>query len=183
MKKLTALFIVLIFGGTLTLSCGDDETPAAKIPGIDTLTSEEKSAERALFPTENQIAESHEFIEKEYLGVPALEYVYTADYNIDGDIFKLFMTRDITGGKYINFRVFAEAGYEILSLPESVKFDEDYGFAFDHPEFGRIITGLRNNRLVGILGFDNDMPVSFFVEWTASLPKPEAPKLELLPGQ
>ena len=117
------------------------------------------------------------------MGVSKLDYVYTADYNIDGVIFKLFMTRDNTGGKYINLQVFAGTDYELQEVPETVIFDENYGFAFDHPEYGHIITGLRHNRLVGILGFDNDTPVIFFSEWTASLPEPEVPEVDLLPHE
>jgi len=173
----------MILAGGLCLSCGDDEKPAAKIPGIDTLTSEEKTAEQALFPEDNLIAQSQEFIEQDFLGVNALDYVYTADYDIDSDIFKLFMTRDNTGSKYINIRAFAGAEYEIQVAPKTVSFDEDYGFAFNHPEFGRIVAGLKNNRLVGILGFDDDTQVSLFSDWVESIPEPVILEPELLPHE
>ena len=170
------LFLLL---GLLSLSCGDEDKPEPKIIGVDTLTAWEKAADFALFPAEHKIENSEEFIEKEFLEINALNYVYTVDYDFDGNVFKLIMTRDFPGVKYINFRVAAgTASDELAAYPESVIFDEDYGFAYDHPEYGRIIAGLKNRRLVGILGFDNEEQLSLFATWVASLPKPEAQDLQ-----
>jgi|GEM_PF-3128032 len=184
MRIFSVIAVLFLLLGSLTLSCGGDEKPEPKMIGVDTLTTEEKAVDFALFPAENKVENSEEFIEKDFLEITALDYIYTVDYDIDGDVFKLFMTRDVTGVKYINFRAAAgTAVEELAAYPESVGFDEDYGFMYDHPEYGTIIAGLKNRRLVGILGFDNEDQVSLFAAWVSSLPAPEAPAPDLSPGQ
>ncbi|MBN1211783.1 MAG: hypothetical protein JXA92_04335 [candidate division Zixibacteria bacterium] len=162
----------------MSLSCGGDEKPAPKEIGMDTLTAAEKTADFSLFPAENKVEGSNEFLEKSFLEIPALDFVYTVDYDIDGDVFKLFLTRDYSGVKYINFRAAAGSETELRPYPEEILFDEDYGFMYDHPEYGTVIVGLKNNRLVGIMGFDDDARVSLFADWVATFPKPETPVTE-----
>lgn len=176
------MFLLLV-AGSLGLTCGGEKKPEAKIPGIDTLTADEKAAERALFPAENMMPDSYEFVEQEFLEVKALEYVYTADYAVDSDTFELFMTQDFTGVKYINLRAYAGANYELQDAPAAANFDDSYGFAFDHPEQGHIIAGLRHNRLVGILGVDNELQVSLYAAWLEGLPEPEYPDPALRPDK
>jgi hypothetical protein len=183
MRKFSVIAVLFLLLGLLSLSCGGDEKPEPKIIGVDTLTAGEKAADFALFPAEHKVENSEEFIEKGFLEINGLDYDYTVAYDFDGNLFKLFMTRDVAGVKYINFRATAGTDEELSAYPEPVVFDEDYGFAYDHPEYGRIIAGLKNSRLVGILGFDNDDQVNLFAAWVATLPKPEAPATELSPGQ
>lgn len=162
--------------GLTLVACGGNDRPEPKQVGVDTLTVAEKTAEFALFPSEGKVENAEAFIERGFLEVPSLDYVYTVAYETDGARFKLFMTRDVSGVKYINFRVQAGSAHELQDVPASIVFDDNYGFRYEHPEHETIIAGLKNNRLVGILGFENENQTNFFAAWVASLPAPEVTK-------
>ena len=177
MKKLITITVLSLLTGLLALSCGDKK-PEPKEIGTDTLTTAEKTADFALLPTANRVPGSEKFVESRFLDVPELNFVYTADYNISGDKFQLFMTRDYSGIKYINLRAAAGSIGDLESCSPPVVFDDDYGFAYDHPDYGPITVGLKNSRLVGIMGTDSKIPVTVFAAWVTHLPKPIPPAKE-----
>ncbi|MDD3732262.1 MAG: hypothetical protein PHU88_07815 [candidate division Zixibacteria bacterium] len=159
--------------GLTLVACGGNDRPEPKQVGVDTLTVAEKTAEFALFPSDGKVENAEAFIERDFLGVPSLDYVYKVDYESDGARFKLFMTRDVSGVKYINFRVQAGSAHDLQNAPASIVFDDNYSFMYKHPEYGTIIAGLKNNRLVGILGLDNENQTNLLAAWVASLPAME----------
>jgi len=165
----------VVMAGLTLVACGGNDRPEPKQVGVDTLTVAEKTAEFALFPSDGKVDNAEAFIERGFLGVPSLDYVYTVAYESDGARFKLFMTRDVSGVKYINFRVQAGSAHELQDVPASIVFDDNYGFMYKHPEYGTVIAGLKNNRLMGILGFDDDRQVNLFTAWLASLPALQNP--------
>ena len=165
--------IIGLVAGCLWLNCGSDKKPEPKQIGVDTLTVGEKAIEFAFFPVDGRYKNSASFIDTGYLEIPSLDFVYTIEYQSENDTFGLFMTHDFSGVKYINFRAQAGGSYELQDVPVSIIFDDDYGFKYEHPKYGTIIAGLKNNRLVGILGLDNENQTTFFSAWLASLPVPE----------
>jgi hypothetical protein len=120
------------------------------------------------FPSENQIGATEKYYIESFLGQKSLHEVYARDYFSDGDSLNLFLTYDSTGTKYMEWNNIAEKTGRGKPAPKGLPYDEGYTFIIEDSFYGEIIVGLRNQKLAGIVNY-NEKHRELLANWLNSL--------------
>lgn len=140
---------------------------AVKLDGIVPGSSERPAAFNR-FPSENVVLGSEHIYAKAFLGRIYLTDVYSLQYGSDDNIYTLFLSSDSIGEKYLQWvegdRSLQDNSYNSRDFP----FDDGRSFALNDDYRGRIIAGLINGRLVGILNY-KESHRAFFAQWLESI--------------
>jgi len=122
----------------------------------------------AAFPAANAIAASEEIMVEYFLGHKSLSQVYSRRYAVGEDTLMLFMTDDASGQKYEQWsRLYPQsesARERIAAFP----YDDGLALAYHDSYYGEIVAGLKQGRLVGVVGY-KDSAGDLFVGWLNSM--------------
>ena len=121
------------------------------------------------FPYRDQISASARYYTYDYLNVYGLNNVYTVDYTAKGDTVTLFMITDTTGAKFQRLKMLAESTGRVINQPKRMKFDKGLGIAFEHPQLGVIVAGVKQNKIIGVIGYDPRQMESLVTGWIKGL--------------
>jgi len=123
----------------------------------------------ALFPGDSAGTPSDRLYAEAFLGSGFLTDVYCRDIVIGADTVTMFLSRDETGAKYIEWSQLADSLNRKQALSDSLPFDENYGFITQDSFYGPITVGLKHKRLVGLIG-DARNTSAFLQKWLESMP-------------
>ncbi|MBN2226850.1 MAG: hypothetical protein JW763_05755 [candidate division Zixibacteria bacterium] len=123
----------------------------------------------SLFPDTNAIIATDRLYAEAFLGSGFLTDVFCRDFALGIDTVTLFVSRDETGAKYIEWANLADSLKRRHDLSSEMPFDEDYGFMTGDSFYGPIMVGLKNNRLMGLIGTTENAP-TFLKIWLESMP-------------
>jgi len=122
-----------------------------------------------LFPKENRVPLTDKYYIESYLGQKAMSEVYSRNYFCSGDSISLFISTDSAGAKHMEWNNIAEkTGRQEIS-PEGLPYDEGYTLIINDGYYGKIIIGLRNQKLAGIVNY-SDKQIELLTNWLNSLP-------------
>lgn len=120
----------------------------------------------ALFPSASAVSRSSRIHGESFLSQSFLRDVYVQKHVVGTDTVTLFLTDDVAGAKYIDWKEASE-GQPISGVP----YDEGMSLRFANSYYGDIVAGLRAGKLIGILGFKDDYR-EFLSGWLGSIPTP-----------
>jgi hypothetical protein len=106
-----------------------------------------------------------------FLGRGFLTDVYTVDYSLADKEATLFLTRDENGDKFNRWTEVAEPDGAGAVLPSGITYEEGMAAILEERYYGRIIAGVVNGRLAGIVGY-TPAHEQALREWLESLPAP-----------
>jgi len=106
-----------------------------------------------IFPHENIITATDKYYTESFLGQKFLTKVFCQDYFIGGDTLTLFLTDDSNGAKYLEWLEIAGKTGRKESTPSDLPFDEKYVFIINDNYYGKIIAGLKDGKLLGIVNY------------------------------
>lgn len=122
----------------------------------------------SLFPADSSLTLGDRYYTESFLGHRFLQQIYCQDYLLGGDSVTLFLSEDKTGEKFLQWSELADRTDKKLPAPEELPFDDDLYFIFDDSYYGKILTGLKEGRMVGMIGY-NPKQRSYFEQWINSL--------------
>jgi hypothetical protein len=134
-----------------------------QLPGITKLPTEFNP-----FPSANIVAGSARYFAEAYLGQSFLTTVYCQNYLLDSSIVTLFLSNVDGGAKLLEWSHSAEQTNKLRDAPSKLSFDEGKAIGIDDNYYGQIVTGIKGNRLVGIVGYSDEYQ-EFFDNWLNSL--------------
>ena len=121
-----------------------------------------------LLPLQDRVINSEIMTAESYLGQAGLNKVYTADYQIGTEQCQLFILDDNTGENFTqwegNITINADAMKSLKDLP----FDPAKIFLVDDPYYGKILAGLKGDKLLGCIGYRESMK-PFINDWLNAL--------------
>jgi hypothetical protein len=126
----------------------------------------------ALFPLEDRDPGSEMIFSESFLGWEFLRDVFSVGYSLNDSSLSLFVTRDPGDDKFTEWASEEDVIDDTISVDkEDLPFDEKCSLAYGDPYRGVIIAGLRDDMLVGIVGY-KESHREFFSRWLASLKNP-----------
>lgn len=134
-----------------------------KIPGTT-----EKPEQFKLFPEENAVGGTDKYYAKEFLGQKFLDQVFSRDIILEPDTVTLFLSDDLSGGKFLNWSTFADQIDKKKKSPPEIPYDDTLSFVLEDNYYGDIIIGLKNGKLLGMVNFKND-DKDYLSEWMSKL--------------
>jgi hypothetical protein len=118
------------------------------------------------FPDTGLIVPSFRYYAQNFLDIPPLSGVFTADYAIGpGNPFTLFISEDPSGKKFLTMTQTTGYNVENAPAPPGIPFDEGYAILFHDAVRGDIVSGLKGGWLLGIVGYNPDLHQMFFTRW------------------
>jgi len=129
--------------------------------------SAEKPEMFGLFPLEYMVPGSERLLAESYLGQVFLIDVYTMDYEIPESEFTLFITKDSSGEKFGKWIEVEKSKMVNIGLDELL-FDNEKSFLIENNYYGKIVAGLKGEKLVGAVGY-NESHREFISRWLESL--------------
>jgi hypothetical protein len=156
---------------TVSVLGGSKEVLSTVLPVAVTISAKISSnpplpEQFSYFPDTGLIVPSFKYYARDYLDIPPLTQVFTADYAIGrGNPFTLFLSEDPSGTKFLEMT--QRTGYNVENAPPppGFAFDEGYAILFHDEQRGTIVSGLRGGWLLGIVGYDPELHRAFFSEW------------------
>ncbi len=106
------------------------------------------------FPSRDQVMASARYYTYDYLGVYGLNEVYTIDYIAGQDTATFFLVPDTSGQKFLRLQILAESTGRVISSPKRMSYDPNLGIAFEHPDMGIIVFGVKQKKILGVIGYD-----------------------------
>ncbi|MDF1543465.1 MAG: hypothetical protein P1R58_00015 [bacterium] len=106
------------------------------------------------FPSRDQVSQSARYYSYDYLGVNGLNKVYTIDYVAGEDTATFFLVPDTSGQKFERLKILAESTERAIGSPKRMPYDTGLGMAFEHPDLGIIIFGVKQKKILGVIGYD-----------------------------
>jgi len=122
-----------------------------------------------MFPAEGAIEATDMMYAESFLGQQFLTDVYSRKYLADGDTLRLFITEDNAGEKFAKWFELGSVDGSTEPGPADIPYDDGRDIVVDNSYYGRIIVGLNNGKLAGIINYD-DRRKEFLTEWLLSLP-------------
>ena len=138
---------------------------ASDVPGVNQMPPP-----FAIFPSEGRVPASAIYFPDMFLGLDFMKCIYACYHEIDADTVFLFMACDSAGPMLLQWNRVSEADSTYHPAPEDLPFDEGRGFMIEHARFGRVLMGMKNDIMVGLLGYD-DRYRQFMTDWINSLPE------------
>ena len=123
----------------------------------------------SLFPPDNKIRFTDKYYAESYLGQKFLTNVYCQNYFINGDTLTLFISFDELNDKFRQWSKHAVIDNESKPALKDIPYDEREVIIIDDRYYGTIITGLKENKLLGIVNY-NDKHKQFLTAWLDTLP-------------
>jgi len=168
--------LILTKGAYLLKLTGFDESIESNIAMVELAETFEKMltgkaqkpAAFGQFPAEEVIAKSDKYFAESFLGQKFLTNVYSRDYFVMGDSLKLFLTGDEMGEKYAKWLEIADKTGRKNTAPDGLTFDENYSFIYEDPFHGKIILGLKNKKLVGLVNYSGKL-TEYLYQWLETL--------------
>jgi hypothetical protein len=121
-----------------------------------------------IFPADDKIPHSERIIAKSYLAQSFLTEAYTVKYSWEADTAEAFIMPDETGEKFVQWSEAANIDADAMKSVKDIPYDSSKVFVADNPYYGKIIAGLKDGKLIGIIGYKDNMK-SFLADWLQSL--------------
>ncbi len=122
-----------------------------------------------LFPYQSKIIPSNKYYPYQFLGVPALNEVYTTTYLIGEDTLLLFLTMDQTGEKFKYLRQYAREHGEVVESFQRFKFDSTFSIAFKDSNYGVVVAGNKSKKLIGTIKYNPKIADKVISTWIRGL--------------
>ena len=139
---------------------------AESLPGLDRLPEPFD-----LFPQEGAVAATAMYFPDQFLRLDFLKRIYATDFLVGPDTLYLFLAVDDAVAMVDQWRQRAEADSSLRLLPESMPYDNGRSFLIEHPRYGKIIIGTKNDVLAVVIGY-NERHRDFLIKWLNSLSAP-----------
>ena len=102
------------------------------------------------------------------MGHSFLTQVYTQDYAVGPDTFKLFMTEDQSGEKFVKWSGIAAESVTPAQLPKDISLDADKVIAIASGYYGDIVVALKGGQLAGIINM-TEGNLKFYQTWLSAM--------------
>ena len=139
----------------VTISASIGDSPQTPVPFAE-------------FPAENRVAASNRYFATDFLTADRLDSVFTIKYDLAGDTVMLFLTNDKLGLKFLALGELATEAEQTPDSVSSIGFDQSLGIAMEHPQYGTIVAGLCEGRLLGAAGTQRGTLESILEDWLVS---------------
>lgn len=167
--------ITFVKGPFLTRIMGYEDTDSTNRAVIDLAGEINKSIIGAsnrpttflLFPINNVIGLHNKYYSKGFMDQKYLTHVYTQDYLLDGDTVTLFLSRDQSGEKFLQWSEFTSTAPKIENPTDSLSYDSSKSFIYNDNLYGLTRAGLRKGKLLGMIKY-SDAHMSFLADWMNS---------------
>ncbi len=118
----------------------------------------------SIFPQGEIIEATDRVYAESFLGHKFLTDVYSRKFQIDGDTLMLFITEDGPGEKFARWFELGAADGSAEPASDDLLFDDGRAFVIENSYYGRIITGLKGEHLLGVINYSDDKK-DFLTEW------------------
>jgi hypothetical protein len=122
----------------------------------------------SFFPQGDYLDGTDRIFAQSFLGQKFLTDVYSRKYHISGDTLTLFITEDVSGEKFSLWFEFGVADGSAEPAREDLIFDDGRAFIIENNYYGRIVTGLKGEHLIGVINYSDDKK-DFLTEWLDSI--------------
>ncbi len=122
-----------------------------------------------LFPSGNPLPGTDMMTSASFLNMRFLTDVFSRKYTVMDDTVTLLVTDDPGGQKFA--RWFESGVYDgsVEPGPANLPFDDGFVLVTERTGYGLIVAGLKNERLMGIIGYEADK-IEFLAQWLGSTP-------------
>ena len=140
---------------------------ASEINGI--LPADDSRPQKfSTFPQGDIIEATDRVYAESFLGHSFLTEVYARKYQLDTDTLTLFITEDGPGEKFALWFELGAADGSAEPASDDLLFDDSRAFVIENSYYGRIITGLKGEHLLGVINYSDDKK-DFLTEWLDSM--------------
>lgn len=140
---------------------------ASEINGI--LPADDSRPQKfSIFPQRDIIEATDRIYAESFLGHGFLTGVYVRKYQLDSDTLTLFITEDGPGEKFALWFELGAADGSAEPASDDLLFDDGRAFVIENSYYGRIVTGLKGEHLLGVLNYSDDKK-DFLTEWLDSM--------------
>jgi hypothetical protein len=140
---------------------------ASEINGI--LPADDSRPQKfSIFPQGDIIEATDRVYAESFLGHSFLTEVYARKYQLDTDTLTLFITEDGPGEKFALWFELGAADGSAEPASDDLFFDDGRAFVIENSYYGRIITGLKGEHLLGVINYSDDNK-DFLTEWLDSM--------------
>jgi hypothetical protein len=125
-------------------------------------------ADFSMFPQPNRLRATNKYWARSYLGNGFLTRILSQGFAEDTSQFTLFFGEDSPAEKLAEWSRTADQSGKRVSPPEGLPFDTGSVLAYDDSFHGRVVAGVRNGKLAGMVNYD-DSRQELFRKWLESL--------------
>lgn len=170
--------VIFVRGDYLVNIIGYDET-AATVAAVKSLAGaidsllpgpKDKPAMFSLFPQTAIREHTEKMYAASFLGRGYLSLMYTVDCFLETDTLTLFLSEDVSGGKFSQWSEQTSGARTSTMSPDGLPFDQGNAFIIVDGYYGNIVAGLKNGKLAGIIGYKSEQ-AGFLTEWLHALPQ------------
>jgi len=154
----------------------DSELPMQALNDLTTYFATDMPGDTAMpagfsmFPSEGEVPSTAMYFPDLFLGLDFMKCIYGCYREMESDTVFLFMACDSAGPMLLQWSQTAEADSTYRPLPDGIVFDDGKGFMIEHPRLGRVVMGIKNDILVGMIGYDESYG-QYMSDWINTLPE------------
>ncbi len=134
-----------------------------KIPGTT-----ERPKQFGLFPIENKVAGLDKYYAEQFMGQKFLNEVFSRNILFETDTVTLFMSTDVSGGKFLSWLNYAEQIRKKKDRPQETAYDDTLCLIIEDNFYGDIIVGLKNGKLAGMINYSEGR-MDYLTNWVNSI--------------
>ncbi len=124
----------------------------------------------SLFPDDHVVANTDKIIGASFLGQSFFNMIYTRDYQFENEKLTLFMVTDTAGAAFANWVLATSDADKAAGKATGLPFDENYCLLVANNFYGKVLAGLRNGKLAGVVNY-SELHRDFITAWLNSLTK------------
>ncbi|MCP4706459.1 MAG: hypothetical protein GY865_17820, partial [candidate division Zixibacteria bacterium] len=102
----------------------------------------ERPKQFGLFPNENKVSGLDKYFAEQFMGQKFLSGVFSRNVVLDSDTVTLFVSSDVSGGKFLSWSNYSEKINKKKDRPENIPFDDTLCLVIEDNYYGDIIVGL-----------------------------------------
>jgi len=121
-----------------------------------------------LFPTENKVAGLDKYYAEQFMGQTFLTEVYARNITFETDTVTLFMTDDLSGGKFLQWSNYANKINKDKGRPKVIPYDDTLCLIIEDNYYGDIIIGLKSGQLSGMINYSEGR-MEYLTNWLNSI--------------
>jgi len=134
-----------------------------KIPGLT-----ERPQQFGSFPSENMVSGADKYYAEQFMGQKFLNEVFSRDISSDADTVTLFLSSDVSGGKFLQWSNYTEQIKRSKGRPDPNPFDDTLCLVLEDSYYGDIIFGLKSGHLAGMINFTENR-MEYLSDWVNSI--------------
>ena len=122
-----------------------------------------------IFPEDKALCATDRYFAESFLGTGFLTHVFSRRYLVDADTITLFLSQDEPSAMLLEWSKHAAESGKIDLVASDFPFDNGKAFITYDAYYGKIIAGLRKEKLVGMVGY-SERHKRYFIDWLESFP-------------